>query len=70
MRSMPYLPPLLEFYDGTPVRTRTEWDRRKAEMRRLLQRYFLGQFPKKTPRLINTRVLNETRLRGSIGRSS
>ena len=68
MRSMPYLPPLLEFYNGKPVRTLADWNQRKAEIRRLLRTYFLGQLPKTAPQLVNVRILNESRFRGAIDR--
>jgi len=36
LRTFAGLPPLLEFYDGRPVRTADQWLERKAELRRVL----------------------------------
>jgi len=53
------LPPLLRFLDGTPVRTRADWSRRKEEIRRLMCRTFIGTFPKRVPRILRAEVLDE-----------
>ena len=55
------LPPLLEFLDGTPVRTMDDWQLRKEEIRRLMCEYFIGTFPQTVPAIIGTEVLEEIR---------
>ncbi len=62
------LPPLLEFYDGRPVRTADQWQERRAELRRLLCEYFLGTPPKQVPRRKQAKVLSETRQGASVSR--
>lgn len=66
MRSFAGLPPLLEFYDGRPVRTSGDWQARRAELRRLLGEYFLGAIPTDRPKVQSAKVLNEIREGGSI----
>ncbi|NQT36107.1 MAG: alpha/beta fold hydrolase [Planctomycetes bacterium] len=53
------LPPLMQFLDGTPVRTRDDWTRRKAEIRRLLSETFCGTFPEEVPPIIKAEVVQE-----------
>ncbi|MCZ6793829.1 MAG: alpha/beta hydrolase, partial [Planctomycetota bacterium] len=55
------LPPLLEFLDGRPVRTRDEWDDRHDEIRYLLTKYFIGTYPKVAPAIREARVEAEDR---------
>lgn len=55
----PDLPPLLEFLDGTPVRTPADFERRKAEIRGLFEDYFFGSFPENPPKLLSAEVLEE-----------
>jgi len=66
MRSMPDLPPLLEFLDGRTVRTETDWERRKEEIRRLLCHYILGSFPDSPPQLVRSKVLEEVPERAAL----
>jgi dienelactone hydrolase len=53
------LPDPLKFLDGRPVRTAAEWQARRAEIRRLLEKYVTGTFPPK-PKLDLATVLDET----------
>lgn len=53
------LPPLMGFLDGTPVRTREDFQRRKEEIRRLWCKYFIGSFPKEVPAIIGAEILEE-----------
>lgn len=62
------LPPLLEFMDGRPVRSMADWDLRKAEIRKLLCRYFLGTFPAHPPPLTNVRLIREDQEQGALRR--
>ena len=65
----PDLPPLLEFLDGTPVRTLDDFGRRKDEIRDLFETYFFGTFPEKPPELLAAEVVDEKRAEdGSIRR--
>ena len=68
LRTFAGLPPLLEFYDGRPVRTAEQWLDRKAELRRLLCEYFLGSPPKQIPQCKRAKVLAETRDGVSVSR--
>ena len=68
LRSFAGLPPLLEFYDGHPVRTADQWKERRAELRQLLCEYFLGSPPKVAPKLKGAKVLAESRQGSSISR--
>lgn len=68
LRTFAGLPPLLEFYDGRPVRTADQWQERRAELRRLLCEYFLGSAPKLAPQRKRTKVLAETRQGSSVSR--
>ncbi len=45
------LPPLLEFLDGSTVKTPADWDRRREEINGLMTRYFTGTVPALVPRL-------------------
>ena len=53
------LPPLMEFLDGTPVRTMEDLKRRKREIRRLFCQYFIGSFPEEAPAIIGAEILQE-----------
>lgn len=41
-KGMADLPPLLEFSDGTPVRTPSDWQHRRNEISDLLTQYYYG----------------------------
>lgn len=66
LRAFPDLPPLLSFYDGTPVQSAGDWERRKEEIKWLLGHYFLGTFPDKAPALIGHELLHEEKERGAV----
>lgn len=68
LRSMPDLPPLLQFYDGQRVHTSSEWEDRKREICQLLHHYFFGSFPLTPPLLTGAETLNEEREQGLIRR--
>ncbi|WP_135557442.1 alpha/beta fold hydrolase [Paenibacillus cymbidii] len=68
LRAFPDLPPLLSFYDGTPVASADDWERRKAEIKQLLCHYFLGTFPETVPALIELETLAEGEERGAVRR--
>ena len=57
----PYLPPLLQFENGTAVTTVDQWEtRRRPEIKALLGKYLLGTAPQKTPQLLNATEINST----------
>ena len=63
------LPPLLQFNDGSEVKTAAGLERRKREVAALLKRYFIGSFPDEVPALLSARVLAERRAEdGSLRR--
>lgn len=55
------LPPLLEFIDGTPVKTPEDWSRRREEIRRLMTETFIGTYPEEVPAIVNAETLQERR---------
>jgi len=59
--SVPELPDLLRFADGTPVAQPADWPRRRDELRRLVQHWLTGTWPAEAPRLCEVRILREAR---------
>ncbi len=53
------LPPLLEFLNGVPVKSRDLWPARKAEIRRLLTTHFTGSLPDKIPTVADVTTITE-----------
>jgi endo-1,4-beta-xylanase len=45
------LPSPFVFADGSPVRTRADWDRRRAEIKRLFEQYEYGRMPPKPAKM-------------------
>jgi pimeloyl-ACP methyl ester carboxylesterase len=68
MRSIPDVPRLLEFYDGTPVTSRDDWEKRRAEIEDLLCQTILGTLPDSPPKLVGAKVLQESKERGCVRR--
>ena len=62
------LPDPLRFLDGRPVRSAQDWKTRRAEIRRLFEKYDLGAFPPK-PKLDGAVVIDETRSKGYLIRN-
>ena len=58
------LPDPLRFLDGRPVRSAQDWTARRAEIRRLFEKYDLGTFPP-NPKLDRAVVIDETRVRAT-----
>ncbi|MDB4794085.1 alpha/beta hydrolase [Pirellulaceae bacterium] len=52
------LPSLLEFSDGRSVKTQVDFENRKKEIRKLLCEYFVGEFPKLTPKILSAKTLS------------
>ena len=61
--AQPALPDVLTMNDGTKVRTREQWQQRRAEIRRTLEYYATGAVP---PPIVNMRTSRAMR---SIGKS-
>ena len=57
----PFLPPLLQFENGTQVKDVASWEQRKVEVQSLLQDYILGTLPVTGgPILSKVDVINST----------
>ena len=52
------LPDALTFLDGSTVKTKTDWEKRKKEIKNLWCDYFIGHYPKETPKLLSAKVIN------------
>ena len=62
------LPDPLKFLDGRPVTTPVEWKSRRAEIRKLFEKYQTGTFPQR-PKLDRAVVLDETHGKGYLIRN-
>jgi dienelactone hydrolase len=63
------LPQLMEFVDGRKVTTPADWKERRAEIRSLLTKHFVGSFPTETPQIAKTEIVsNETHKDGTLRR--
>jgi len=62
------LPDPLKFLDGRHVRTALEWKARRAEIRRLFEKYQTGTFPER-PKLDRAVVIDETHGKGYLIRN-
>ena len=63
------LPDPLRFFDGTPVGpSAADWEKRRAEIKELFQRYVLGTFPPK-PVIGRVEVMEETQGEGYYSRT-
>lgn len=58
------LPPLLEFANGTAVRTAADFAARQAEIGQLLLSSYYGSLPSQPPQLSHATTLNSTHTRG------
>lgn len=56
------LPDALTFLDGSEVRTKADWERRKTEIKKLWCDYFIGDYPKDVPGLISAKVVKTENL--------
>ena len=56
----PFLPPLLQFENGTAVTSASQWPARRAEISSLLQTVVVGTLPTALPVLSGHKVLNTT----------
>lgn len=55
-----WMPDPLVFLDGKPVRTTADWEKRKAEIKQLYQKYIVGTIPPKA-KLFKSTVTSETK---------
>lgn len=55
------LPPLLQFADGRPVRSKDDWALRRAEIRRLMCETFVGSPPNTIPLLLGSELIEDMR---------
>jgi hypothetical protein len=60
------LPDVLAMNDGTKVRTREQWQQRRAEIRRTLEYYATGAIPPPPGNVRGAEVKNETVLEGTV----
>jgi hypothetical protein len=51
------LPDALTFLDGSTVKTKADWEKRKKEIKNLWCDYFIGHYPKETPKLLSAKVI-------------
>jgi hypothetical protein len=59
--SVPELPDLLRFADGSQVAAPGDWPRRRAELRGLVRHWLTGTWPDAAPALSEVRVLRQAR---------
>jgi len=64
LQPIPDLPPLLQFQDGSLVRSPADWDKRRAELRGLLDEFFWGPEPDSRPQLTRAETVAEERESG------
>lgn len=55
------LPDALTFLDGSTVKTKSDWAKRKKEIKNLWCEYFIGHYPKETPKLLSAKVIKTKR---------
>ncbi len=53
------LPDAMTFLNGDKVKTKADFEKRKAEIKDLWCKYYIGYFPKKVPALLNAEVISE-----------
>jgi (4-O-methyl)-D-glucuronate---lignin esterase len=60
------MPDVMVMNDGTKVRTREQWQKRRAELKRILEYYAVGQMPPPPGNVKGHEVLSETVLDGKV----
>ncbi len=60
------LPAVLTMNDGTRVTSKRQWDKRREEMRRILEYYAVGQMPPAPKNVKGREVKSETVLEGAV----
>ncbi len=51
------LPDVMTFLDGSEVKTRADWEKRKAEIKDLWCDYLIGRFPEESPKLLSAEII-------------
>ena len=51
------LPDAMTFLDGSKVKTKADWEKRKKEIKKLWGDYFIGHFPNTVPELLSAEVV-------------
>jgi len=52
----PDIPDSMTFLNGQPVNTKSDWESRRREIRKLWCDYFIGHFPKDIPKLLSAKA--------------
>lgn len=52
------LPDVMTFLDGTRVQTRSDWEKRRKEIKDLWCAYFIGHYPKEVPAPLSAEILS------------
>ena len=52
----PDIPDSMTFLNGQPVNTKSDWESRRREIRKLWCDYFIGHFPKEIPKLLSAKA--------------
>ena len=52
------LPDAMTFLNGREVKTKTDWEKRKAEIKDLWCEYFIGHYPQEIPELLSYEVIS------------
>jgi hypothetical protein len=60
------LPDALTFLDGSKVKTKSDWQRRKKKIKNLWCEYFIGYYPKNAPKLISANVIETSKQKDGI----
>jgi len=63
------LPPLLQFVNGTSVKTTAQWVARKAEIRNLFIANFIGTFPNEVPKITSIATISSIPFRGGTSKT-
>lgn len=60
------LPDALTFFNGRKVTSKADFQKRKAEIKDLWCRYYIGHYPKEIPALLSAELIKQTELSGSV----
>ncbi len=55
------LPDAMTFLDGSEVKTKADWKKRKEEIQNLWCEYYIGHYPKESPSLLSAKVLKTSK---------
>lgn len=51
------LPDAMTFLDGSKVKTKADWEKRRKEIKDLWSQYFIGHYPKEVPELLSAELV-------------